>query len=152
MGAQVLPYRWISEAWDNFASAEDTNLQFLFYCIFIKATLRHLLRYQHLLTTLIDPPWLLLSNHLAKFSLRFVLALRTYVLLHNLIGGTSAFKNCVSWPTPSAGGSLLQSLLQLLILPLLVTTLLRQSLACSHERLLPIWLLLSTPCSGGRLR
>jgi len=117
------------------------SLSRLFYVIYFV--------YQHLLTTFIDPPWLLLSNHPAKFALRFVLVLRTYVMLHKLIGGTSAFKNCVSWPMPSARGSLLQSLLQLLILPLLVMILLRQSSACLHERLRPIWLLLSATCSGG---
>ena len=46
-----------------------------------------------LLPTFLDPPWLLLSSHPARFD-QPVVPPRTIVGLHHLHGRTSAFKNC----------------------------------------------------------
>merc|ERR1711933_303749 len=61
-----------------------------------------------LLPTFLDPPWLLLSSHPARFDQPVVLPERTLVELHHLHGRTSAFKNC------PFGGSLLSILPSLL--------------------------------------
>merc|ERR1712037_307374 len=50
--------------------------------------------YLPLLPTLLDPPWLLLSSHPARFD-QPVVPPRTIVGLHHLHGKTSAFKNCL---------------------------------------------------------
>merc|ERR1719291_1165978 len=47
-----------------------------------------------LLPTFLDPPWLLLSSHPARFD-QPVVPHRTIVGLHHLHGRTSAFKNCL---------------------------------------------------------
>ena len=47
-----------------------------------------------LLPTFLDPPWLLLSSHPARFD-QPVVPFRTIVDLHHLHGRTSAFKNCL---------------------------------------------------------
>ena len=60
-----------------------------------------------LLPTFLDPPWLLLSSHPARFD-QPVVPFRTIVDLHHLHGRTSAFKNC------PFGGSLLSILPSLL--------------------------------------
>merc|ERR1711862_629031 len=71
-----------------------------------------------LLSTFLDPPWLLLSSHPARFD-QPVVPPGTIVGLHHLHGRTSAFKNCLRWftskyPTCSFALAIFGPLLRLL--------------------------------------